>query len=985
MKKFLVIFTTCFVGLWLSNVAATQQIQQLRPLDVPFLPTRQLQTQSHEVVQNQPFIPKITKAEVQLMAESVLKQLKYPQAFDCQIHLKGTTIGQHILKYHVNYNGKKSRLGDAYYSTDQCKSLFVSKTSTGMDVLTMIQQSIIDRSIQDFNVFCCIHDGILDLVIQLRVKDLQYYTRNERKQGGYITICVRKVWLGDRWSCNLTPSTIYPDDKMKTRIRIINQNQPNQQIFKEYQELEAYLQDNYAELNFMNQEYKEEYEEEEDGEEEYNENIQIPTQQVFEYFDTNILQIAATAKPEDVYSGEKQNGKKHGTGTVKYADGNEYTGEWQEDEKYGSGTMKYVDGSEYTGGWRHNKKNGQGKIQYNDGSEYNGKWLNDLKHREGVETYKSSTHNGFDTYTGEFQKGKMNGKGTLVCANGDIYSGRWKNNHLKDGCITYSKQHPRYKQYNGRLARDEKTNMGVMEYSDGSTYQGEWLDDVPHGAGQFTTQAGEIYKTTWNNGVMQFTKETIFIDINKHQYQGEWLDGKPHGTGKYILNENLGVYLKSTWDNGKLQKIQQFTDAQGNKYKGDWDATLTGVGRCNYKNGDAYEGMWLSGQLHGKGKKNIFANGIIYDGEFKQGEFVAENQNLKRRGVYSGGVFTIPIKTAKNTKGEEGVYIGQTVDEKPQGRGILIIDLGGSKKEYHGDKWNKGELCEGTFVLVDKKTNLKISYTGPLNKGLPHGVGVTYIAEKYICQKSQWDHGELQEIREFTDQQGNHYKGRWRNEEITGSGECVFKNQDIYTGEWVAGKRHGFAIFKSGGRYYQSSQWDNDIVMSAVDIEGNKYTGRWNAHLTGSGKCAYKNGDIYEGAWVDGMPNGMGKKTIYKNGIIVEIQEGEFYKGELCAKGTYCNGRFIPTTSQMTGADKDAEGFYVGQKLPNMMPNGQGTLFLKNGNRYEGNWENGVLHAPGVIFYANGDKGFITYNLYTAKEVRSTIYISLWRKANRKN
>lgn len=200
----------------------------------------------------------------------------------------------------------------------------------------------------------------------------------------------------------------------------------------------------------------------------------------------------------------------------------------------------------------------------------------------------------------------------------------------------------------------------------------------------------------------------------------------------------------------------------------------------------------------------------------------------------------------------------------------------------------------------------------------------------------------------------------------------------------MAGKRHGFGMFKSGGRDYQSSQWDNNVMTSATDAQGNKYTGRWNEHLTGNGRCVYKNGDIYEGAWVGGVPNGMGKKTIYKNGIIVEIQEGEFYKGELCIKGIYCNDKFTPTTSQMAGLDKGAEGFYVGQKLPNMMPNGQGTLFLKNGDRYEGNWKNGVLHAPGVIFYSNDDKCFITYNTYTAKEAKTMIYISVWRKANRK-
>ena len=44
------------------------------------------------------------------------------------------------------------------------------------------------------------------------------------------------------------------------------------------------------------------------------------------------------------YNGDIEDGKKNGTGTMKYSNGDIYTGIWDDDDKHGTGTMKYNNG-----------------------------------------------------------------------------------------------------------------------------------------------------------------------------------------------------------------------------------------------------------------------------------------------------------------------------------------------------------------------------------------------------------------------------------------------------------------------------------------------------------------------------------------------------------------------------------------------------------------------------------------------------------------
>lgn len=105
---------------------------------------------------------------------------------------------------------------------------------------------------------------------------------------------------------------------------------------------------------------------------------------------------------------------------------------------------------------------------------------------------------------------------------------------------------------------------------------------------------------------------------------------------------------------------------------------------------------------------------------------------------------------------------------------------------------------------------------------------------------------------------------------------------------------------------------------------GNVYEGEFkDGYPNGKGKMICNNGDIYECEWKNGMPNGMGKCT-YANG---NVYEGEFIDGARSGKG------------KMTATSGD---IYEGE-FKDGLPNGKGKKISSNGFVIEGEWKDGKL------------------------------------------
>ena len=80
------------------------------------------------------------------------------------------------------------------------------------------------------------------------------------------------------------------------------------------------------------------------------------------------------AEGRKCYIGQIKNGKRHGLGVLKWADGSKYSGEWSDDHPCGFGVEKYADGSAYMGCFLQDLRHGYGEFEVSPGVSYCGQF-----------------------------------------------------------------------------------------------------------------------------------------------------------------------------------------------------------------------------------------------------------------------------------------------------------------------------------------------------------------------------------------------------------------------------------------------------------------------------------------------------------------------------------------------------------------------------------------------------------------------------------
>ena len=162
------------------------------------------------------------------------------------------------------------------------------------------------------------------------------------------------------------------------------------------------------------------------------------------------------------------------------------------------------------------------------------------------------------------------------------------------------------------------------------------------------------------------------------------------------------------------------------------------------------------------------------------------------------------------------------------------------------------------------------------------------------------------------------------------NGKGMYRNAkgNIYNGDFLDGKRHGYGELDTNKFHYEG-QFYNDYLSGKGKITffqaGHEYIGEFNKNeIEGYGIFKWKNGDIYEGYMKSGKMDGNGKYK-YRNG---EIYEGHYKNGLKHGSGrlTYPNGKVY-------------EGNFI-----NGVPEGEGTL-TKNGRVSQVEFNNGRVSA----------------------------------------
>ncbi|WP_373325949.1 hypothetical protein [Streptococcus suis] len=179
-----------------------------------------------------------------------------------------------------------------------------------------------------------------------------------------------------------------------------------------------------------------------------------------------------------------------------YADGGIYTGEWQDGKRHGHGTMKWTNGNYYEGEWLEDDRHGHGKMFFVSGNTYDGYWENDKCHGQGKKVWTNG-----DIYEGEWKGGNRHGQGNMYYADGGKYEGSW----YSDRCSGRDKNLWKDSQYEDDF-KDLKAydwylfpGKGKYMWPNGDYYIGEWWYGEQHGFG-ILTKAGKTYSVVYREG-----------------------------------------------------------------------------------------------------------------------------------------------------------------------------------------------------------------------------------------------------------------------------------------------------------------------------------------------------------------------------------------------------------------------------------------------------------------------------------------------------
>jgi len=176
----------------------------------------------------------------------------------------------------------------------------------------------------------------------------------------------------------------------------------------------------------------------------------------------------------------------------------------------------------------------------------------------------------------------------------------------------------------------------------------------------------------------------------------------------------------------------------------------------------------------------------------------------------------------------------------------------------------------------------------------------------------------------------------------------------------IHGKKcgRGQYTYKNGDRY--DGDWVDDkrhghgvyYVANGDRYDGDFVDGKYHGH----GVYYFANGDRYDGDYVDGKRRGHG--VFYLNG---ECYDGDWVDGKrhghgvfYFANGNRYDGDWVDGKRHGHGVDYFASGDRYDGDYVDGKRHGHGVFYFANGNRYDGDWVDGKRHGHGVLYNADG-------------------------------
>lgn len=138
----------------------------------------------------------------------------------------------------------------------------------------------------------------------------------------------------------------------------------------------------------------------------------------------------------------------------------------------GEGIYKFSDGSTYEGIFRRNFPDGHGKATYPGGTVYVGEWTNGYPHGNGKSIYQQPDEKGSIVYEGCWKEGRRDGNGILTYTNGSTFKGGFKRGRFH-GKGTFSSK-ASHLMYTGNFYRGYVSGRCTIVLPEGKRMTREW-------------------------------------------------------------------------------------------------------------------------------------------------------------------------------------------------------------------------------------------------------------------------------------------------------------------------------------------------------------------------------------------------------------------------------------------------------------------------------------------------------------------------------
>ena len=505
-----------------------------------------------------------------------------------------------------------------------------------------------------------------------------------------------------------------------------------------------------------------------------------------------------------IYEGEYLNGIYHGNGKEYDA----HTGKLKYEGEYLNG-IYHGNGKEYDAD--------TGKLKYE------GEYLNGIYHGNGKEYYADT---GKLKYEGEYLNGLYHGNGVKYNNNGEKeFAGNFEYNNLKNGFTKVNG-------YEGEINYNLKEGKGKIFINNILRFEGTFKKD-------------------------KFV-EGIVYDINGNKFFDGKISDDNKKVGKFYENNEL-IFEGRYEDFYKMANhIVDFTNTCRINFEGEYkNGMKCGEGKDygDYYYYQGYQGEFLYGMYHGKGKYNNDS----MEGEFKNGKktgFWKIDESFE--GEYKDG--------RRNGQGKEDGWTGHYVNDYLHG----IRSKNEQKKNYYfGEEVNLFNLrIENNCIYFNGIKEYEGDIIKNDNNAIKHGKGTEYYKNKNKRYEGSFQYGKHHGYGKeyYYDKEILKYEGEFKNDLYDKKGkEYDEKGQIIYDGEFKNGKYHGKGtLYRNGKVIYQGDFEENKLQGKGIEYneEGEiVYSGEFrNNAYDGYGKKNLYT--PYEGYWSKNRPNKL-KQSIY--------------------------------------------------------------------------------------------------------------------------